>query len=182
MGSRLWSDTFDIHFEKAREDVDGAYAAVNCEFARYLRLKYPNLRYLNREDDVGLAGASQGQAVLQSPPHGGEIRGVSGGGFPGRLTTPSARRSLSFGRSGGWPLGIRMSLLRAFLPAATAPGAAGARRKTGTSPPPFTGLTRSSGGRNSPISTPWRPTRISGTGALPRPDGGCRCLSDRTGL
>ena len=67
MGSRLWSDTFDIHFEKAREDVDGAYAAINCEFARYLRLKYPGLRYLNREDDVGLAGLRK--AKLSYNPH-----------------------------------------------------------------------------------------------------------------
>ena len=56
LGSRMGADTFDIHFEKAREDVDGAYAAVNCEFARYLRLKYPEVRYLNREDDLGLEG------------------------------------------------------------------------------------------------------------------------------
>ena len=56
MGSRLSPTTFDIHFEKAREDADGAYPAINCEFARYLRLKYPDLRYLNREDDMGLEG------------------------------------------------------------------------------------------------------------------------------
>ena len=56
MGSRLNSNTFDIHFEKAREDVDGAYNAVNAEFARYLRLKYPDIAFLNREDDVGLEG------------------------------------------------------------------------------------------------------------------------------
>ena len=56
MGSRLNSNTFDIHFEKAREDVDGAYNAVNAEFARYLRLKYPDVTYLNREDDMGLEG------------------------------------------------------------------------------------------------------------------------------
>ncbi len=56
MGSRLSEDTFDIHFEKAREDVDGAYAAINCEFARYLRLKYPGVEFLNREDDLGLEG------------------------------------------------------------------------------------------------------------------------------
>ncbi len=59
LGSRLSEDTFDIHFEKAREDADGAYAAINCEFARYLRLKYPALRYLNREDDLGLEGLRQ---------------------------------------------------------------------------------------------------------------------------
>ena len=56
MGSRLNADTFDIHFEKAREDVDGAYAAINRAFARYLREKYPDVRYLNREDDLGLEG------------------------------------------------------------------------------------------------------------------------------
>ena len=56
MGSKLAENTFDIHFEKAREDVEGAYAAINCEFARYLRLKYPQIRYLDREDDLGLEG------------------------------------------------------------------------------------------------------------------------------
>lgn len=56
MGSRLSENTFDIHFEKAREDVDGAYAATNREFARYLREKYPEVRYLNREDDMGIEG------------------------------------------------------------------------------------------------------------------------------
>lgn len=56
MGSRLSGDTFDIHFEKAREDVDGAYTAVNAEFARYLREKYPEVKYLDREDDMGLEG------------------------------------------------------------------------------------------------------------------------------
>lgn len=56
MGSRLNSNTFDIHFEKAREDVDGAYNAVNAEFARYLRLKYPDVQFFNREDDMGLEG------------------------------------------------------------------------------------------------------------------------------
>ena len=56
IGSRLSEDTFDVHFEKAREDVPGAYGAVNRAFARYLREKYPELRYLNREDDLGLPG------------------------------------------------------------------------------------------------------------------------------
>lgn len=56
MGSRLSKDTFDIHFEKAREDVPGAYNAVNCQFARYLRMKYPEVKFLNREDDMGLEG------------------------------------------------------------------------------------------------------------------------------
>lgn len=56
MGSRLSPDTFDIHFEKAKEGVSGAYNAINCHFARYLRLKYPEIRFLNREEDMGLEG------------------------------------------------------------------------------------------------------------------------------
>jgi len=55
MGSRLNHDTFDIHFEKAL-DTDGAYAAVNQGFAAYLREKYPEVKWLNREDDMGIEG------------------------------------------------------------------------------------------------------------------------------
>ena len=56
LGSRLSPDTFDVHFEKALADVQGAYAAVNCEFARYLREKYPDIKYLDREEDMGIEG------------------------------------------------------------------------------------------------------------------------------
>lgn len=56
VGSRLSPDTFDVHFEKARDEIQGAYGAINRAFARYLREKYPELRYLNREDDLGLPG------------------------------------------------------------------------------------------------------------------------------
>lgn len=56
LGSRLSEDTFDVHFEKALDIVDGSYPAINKSFASYLRDKYPQLRYLNREDDMGLPG------------------------------------------------------------------------------------------------------------------------------
>lgn len=56
MASRLSKDTMDVHFEKALEDVEGAYAAINQAFAQYLRKKYPDIRYLDREDDLGLEG------------------------------------------------------------------------------------------------------------------------------
>lgn len=66
-GSRLSEHTFDIHFEKALETVPGAYNAVNCQFARYLRLKYPEVTFLNREDDMGLEGLRT--AKLSYRPH-----------------------------------------------------------------------------------------------------------------
>ena len=56
LASRMSEDTYDVHFEKALDDIDGAYAAINQGFASYLREKYPALRYLNREDDLGLPG------------------------------------------------------------------------------------------------------------------------------
>lgn len=55
-GSRMSNDTFDIHFEKAKAEVDGAYAAVNCEFARYIRANFPDVKFFNREEDMGLEG------------------------------------------------------------------------------------------------------------------------------
>lgn len=54
IGSQLSEDTFDVHFEKAL--VDEAYAAINQAFAAHLHGKYPELRWLNREDDMGLPG------------------------------------------------------------------------------------------------------------------------------
>ena len=56
MGDRLNSDTYDVHFEKAYGELQGAYAMINREFARWVRAKYPNVRYLNREDDMGVEG------------------------------------------------------------------------------------------------------------------------------
>ena len=67
MGSRLNADTFDIHFEKALDIADGAYAAINNGFARHLREKYPDLQFLNREDDLGLEGLRK--AKLSYNPH-----------------------------------------------------------------------------------------------------------------
>lgn len=56
MGNRIRRDTFDVNFEKALAEVNGAYPMVNREFARLLRQRYPEVRFLNREDDMGIAG------------------------------------------------------------------------------------------------------------------------------
>ncbi|MBQ4335693.1 MAG: DUF2156 domain-containing protein [Lentisphaeria bacterium] len=53
-GSFLNDTTFDVHFEKALDE--GAYAVINQAFAQHLRKKYPDLQWLNREDDLGIAG------------------------------------------------------------------------------------------------------------------------------
>ena len=56
MGSLCTPDCIDVHFEKGLGDVNGAYAIINYEFARYIREKYPHVRFLNREDDMGIEG------------------------------------------------------------------------------------------------------------------------------
>ena len=68
MGSFLKEDTFDIHFEKALDRTDGTYAAINQGFAAYLREKYPSLRYLNREDDLGIEGLRKAK-MSYNPDH-----------------------------------------------------------------------------------------------------------------
>lgn len=56
IGGRLGEECYDIHFEKAFDDIQGAYSAINREFARYVRAKHPEVKWINREDDVGLEG------------------------------------------------------------------------------------------------------------------------------
>lgn len=53
MGDRLNSDTYLVHIEKAYSDIQGAYAAINQEFAARHCDEY---LYINREDDSGEEG------------------------------------------------------------------------------------------------------------------------------
>ncbi len=65
LGSRSSEQTFDIHFEKALQRYDGAYAAINQTFAQYLHKQYPEVLYLNREDDMGLEGLRKAKRSYQ---------------------------------------------------------------------------------------------------------------------
>lgn len=52
-GEHSAADTFVVHAEKALLEYQGAYTAVNCEFAKRLADDY---RYINREEDAGSEG------------------------------------------------------------------------------------------------------------------------------
>lgn len=53
IGDGINSDTFDIHIEKANSDIQGAYTAINNEFAKSATVGYS---FINREEDLGLEG------------------------------------------------------------------------------------------------------------------------------
>lgn len=54
VGEMTSADTADVHFEKAEGSINGAYPMVCREFARMLLDRHPTLKYINREDDMGL--------------------------------------------------------------------------------------------------------------------------------
>ena len=54
--SFLTDQVMDVHFEKALADVDGAYAVINNEFAKHVRENFPFIKYLDREEDMGIEG------------------------------------------------------------------------------------------------------------------------------
>lgn len=56
MGERLNSDTYVVHVEKAFGEIQGAYQIVNREFVRWIRETYPDIVYVNREEDMGYEG------------------------------------------------------------------------------------------------------------------------------
>ncbi|MGN0621746.1 MAG: DUF2156 domain-containing protein [Porcipelethomonas sp.] len=53
IGEQLNSNTLCVHIEKADPSIDGLYAAINNEFAKYAA---GNLKYINREEDLGIEG------------------------------------------------------------------------------------------------------------------------------
>lgn len=56
LGSLTTEDCYNIHFEKAFGELQGSYAVINREMARWVQGSFPAVRYLNREDDMGLEG------------------------------------------------------------------------------------------------------------------------------
>ncbi len=53
IGEKINSDTFVVHIEKARGDIQGAYPTLCNEFAKTLS---DDIRFINREEDLGIEG------------------------------------------------------------------------------------------------------------------------------
>jgi hypothetical protein len=56
IGDTLGGDTYDVHYEKAYNELQGAYAIINRCFADQVRRRHPEIVYLNRENDMGVEG------------------------------------------------------------------------------------------------------------------------------
>lgn len=54
IGEVISSDCFNVHFEKADGETEGAYPMINREFVRHILKELPHISYVNREDDMGL--------------------------------------------------------------------------------------------------------------------------------
>ena len=54
IGEMASPDTFNVHFEKAETAINGAYTMVCRELTRMVMQNHPGLRYINREDDMGI--------------------------------------------------------------------------------------------------------------------------------
>lgn len=53
LGSPIGPDTFDVCFEKAFSEIQGAYPMINQQFVAHELQEY---RYVNREEDLGVPG------------------------------------------------------------------------------------------------------------------------------
>lgn len=53
LGSAINNRVYDVHFEKALSEYQGAYATINREFAKNELSDY---EFINREDDMGIEG------------------------------------------------------------------------------------------------------------------------------
>ena len=56
LGGLITPECFDVNFEKSFGDIQGAYPAINREMAKLIRARHPQVRWFNREDDMGLEG------------------------------------------------------------------------------------------------------------------------------
>lgn len=54
--AEIIGDTLIVHIEKMNHDVSGAGESINKLFAAEMLMRYPDLKYINREDDAGDPG------------------------------------------------------------------------------------------------------------------------------
>ena len=61
-GGAINYETFDVCIEKADVNIEGAYAMINCEFAKHIPTKF---KYINREEDLDIQGLRKAKLSYQ---------------------------------------------------------------------------------------------------------------------
>ena len=56
LGRLLTPTVFDVNFERAMPDFQGAFPVINQEFSKWVREAYPQVKYIDREEDLGQPG------------------------------------------------------------------------------------------------------------------------------
>lgn len=56
IGGKINRNTVTVHVEKANTNYRGLYQLINNEFCRHVAADIPNIKYINREEDMGLPG------------------------------------------------------------------------------------------------------------------------------
>lgn len=56
IGSLLTPTVYDVHFERAMAEFQGAFPVINQEFSRHIRETYPQVELIDREEDLGEPG------------------------------------------------------------------------------------------------------------------------------
>jgi len=55
-GERHYKNTFVVHIEKADTSIEGAYTMINNLFVKDIKERYPDIDFINREEDMGIEG------------------------------------------------------------------------------------------------------------------------------
>jgi len=61
-GGAINYETFDVCIEKADVNIEGAYAMINCEFAKHIPEQF---KYINREEDLDIPGLRKAKLSYQ---------------------------------------------------------------------------------------------------------------------
>ena len=61
-GGAINFETFDVCIEKADVNIEGAYAMINCEFAKHIPDQF---KYINREEDLDIPGLRKAKLSYQ---------------------------------------------------------------------------------------------------------------------
>lgn len=56
IGEKYYKNSFVVHIEKADISIEGSYTMINNLFVKYIKEKWDNIEFINREEDMGIEG------------------------------------------------------------------------------------------------------------------------------